>query len=78
VGWKRHAQSTTGSCGASPKKGAEEIRSFELSWKEIFLNYDELETKSKETKNKKNGSKNIAGTAYDTCHGGSKATSKWR
>jgi len=37
------------------KKGAEEIRSFELSGKEIFSNYDE--TKSKEEKNKKNGSK---------------------
>jgi len=38
------------------KKGAEEIRSFELSGKEIFSNYDD--TKSKEEKNKKNGSKN--------------------
>ena len=35
-------------------KGAEEIRSFELSEKEIF--YDHDETKSKEEKNKKNGS----------------------
>jgi len=34
------------------KKGAEEIRSFELSGKEIFSNYDEM--KSKEEKNKKN------------------------
>ena len=40
------------------KKGAEEIRSFELSRKEIFSNYDE--TKSKEQKNKKNGSKKKA------------------
>ena len=40
------------------KKGAEEIRSFELSGKEIFFNYNE--TKSKEEKNKKNGSKNKA------------------
>jgi len=40
------------------KKGAEEIRSFELSRKEIFSNYDE--TKSKEEKNKKNGSKKKA------------------
>jgi len=39
------------------KKRAEEIRSFELSGKEIFSNYDE--TKSKEEKNKKNGSKKI-------------------
>jgi len=31
------------------KKGAEEIRSFELSRKEIFSNYDE--TKSKEGRN---------------------------
>jgi len=40
------------------KKGAEEIRSFELSGKEIFSNYDE--TKSKEEKHKKNGSKKKA------------------
>ena len=40
------------------KKGAEEIHSFELSGKEIFSNYDE--TKSKEQKNKKNGSKKKA------------------
>ena len=40
------------------KKGAEEIRSFELSGKEIFSNYDE--TKSKEEKNKKSGSKKKA------------------
>ena len=40
------------------KKGAEEIRPFELSGKEIFSNYDE--TKSKEEKNKKNGSKKKA------------------
>jgi len=37
------------------KKGTDEIRSFELSGKEIFSNYDE--TKSKEEKDKKNGSK---------------------
>ena len=40
------------------KKGAEEIRSFELSGKEIFSNYDE--TESKEEKNKKSGSKKKA------------------
>ena len=58
------------------KKGAEEIRSFELSGKEIFPNHDE--TKSKEKKNQKTGAKrrHITGRAYDTGHGGSKATSK--
>jgi len=40
------------------KKGAEEIRPFELSGKEIFSNYDE--TKSKEETNKKNRSKKKA------------------
>ena len=40
------------------KKGAEEICSFDLSGKEIFSNYDE--TKSKEEKNQKNGSKKKA------------------
>jgi len=39
-------------------KRLEEIRSFKLSGKEIFSNYDE--TKSKEEKNKKNGSKKKA------------------
>jgi len=40
------------------KQGAEEIRSFELSGKEIFSNYDE--TKSKELKEKKYESKKSA------------------
>jgi len=40
------------------KKGAEEICPFELSEKQTFSNYDE--TKSKEKKNKKNGSKKKA------------------
>jgi len=59
------------------KKGAEEIRAFELSGKEIFFNYDE--TKSKEEKNKRLGAKrrHVAGRAYDTGRGGSKA-SKWQ
>jgi len=58
TGWKRQALCTTRSCGASQKKGAEEIHSFQLSAKEIFFNYDE--TKLKEKKNKKNGSKKKA------------------
>jgi len=57
------------------KKGAEEIRSFELSGKEIFSNYDE--TKSKEEKNKKNGSQKKAHRGQSV-RGGSKATSKWQ
>jgi len=40
------------------KKVVEEIRSFELSGKEIFSNYDE--TKSKEEGYKKNGNKKNA------------------
>jgi len=40
------------------KKGAEEIHSFELSGKGIFFKYDE--TKWKEEKNKKNGSRKKA------------------
>ena len=40
------------------KEGAEDIRSFELSGKEIFLNFDG--TKSKEEKNKKNRSQKKA------------------
>ena len=41
------------------KKGAEEIRSFELNGKEICSNYDETESKE-ETENKKNGSEKKA------------------
>ena len=62
-----------------PKKGAEEIRAFELSGKKIFSNC--YETKSKEEKNKKNGIKkkaHRAGRAYNTGHVGSKATSEWQ
>jgi len=40
------------------KEGAEDIRSFELSGKEIFLNFDG--TKSKEEKNKENRSQKKA------------------
>ena len=40
------------------KKGSEEIRTFELSGKEIFFNYDE--TKSEEERNKRKGSKKKA------------------
>jgi len=62
------------------KNWAEEIRAFELNGKEIFFNYDEA--KSKEEKNKKNGSKKRAHhrgqRAYDTGRGGNKATSKWQ
>jgi len=54
VGWSRS------------KKGAEEIRSFELSGKEIFSNYDE--TKSKEEKNKKNGGKKKAHRGQSVRH----------
>jgi len=48
------------------KKGAEEIRSFELSGKEIFLNSDK--TKSKEDQNKKNGSKQKAHRGQSVRH----------
>jgi len=58
VRWKRQARHMTGSCGENLEEGAEEIRSFEFSRKEIFSNYDE--TKSKEMKRKKNGSKKSA------------------
>ena len=57
------------------KKRSAEICSFELSGKEIFSNYDE--TKSKEEKNKKNGSQKKAHRGQSV-RGGSKATSKWQ
>jgi len=50
-GGKRPARCTTGSCGASQKKGRRKSAHFELSRKEIFSNYDE--TKSKEEKRSK-------------------------
>jgi len=37
---------------SKPKKGVEEIRSFELSGKEIFFNYDETQSKDSEEKKK--------------------------
>ena len=60
------------------KKGAEEIRSFELSGKEISSNYDETKWKRKRTKRTGAKRRHIAGRAYDTGHVGSKATSKWQ
>jgi len=57
-------------------KGLEEIRSFELSGKEIFSNYDE--TKSKEEKNKRKGSKKKAHRGVSVRYGRYKATSKWQ
>jgi len=50
VGW----QATSSVVGCNSKKGAEEIRSFELSGQQIFFDYDEM--KSKEAKKKQNGS----------------------
>jgi len=57
------------------KKGAEEIRPFELSGKEIFCDYDK--TKSEEVKRKRNGAKkmHIEDRVHETNHGGIKATS---
>jgi len=60
------------------KTGAEEIRSFELSRKEIFFNYDETKSKRKRTKRTGAKRRHFAGRAYDIGHGGSKATTKWQ
>ena len=48
------------------KLRAKEIRSFELSRKEIFFKYDE--TKSKDEKDKKNGSKKKAHRGQSVRH----------
>jgi len=78
VVWMKQAQCTTGSCSISQNKGRgnPEIRSCKLNGKEIF--FDCEETKLKEEKNKRLKAKrmHITGRAYDTGHGGSKATSK--
>ena len=58
------------------KKEAEEIRSFELSGKKFFFNYDETKSKRRRTKRRGVKRRHIAGRAFDTGHGGSKATSK--
>jgi len=60
------------------KKGAEEIRSFDLSVKEISSNYDETELKEARRKKTEANRIDIAGRAYDTGHDGSKSTSKWQ
>jgi len=58
VGWKSPARCTTGSCCASQKKGRRKSALLSSAGKEFFSNYDK--TKSKEDKNKKNGSKKTA------------------
>ena len=60
------------------KKGAEEIRSFDFSGKEIFSNYEKRNRMRKRTKRTGAKRRHIAGRAYDTGRGGSKATSKWQ
>ena len=59
------------------KKVAEEIRSLELNGKEIFFKYDITTSKGEKTKRTGAKRRHIAGRAYDTGHGGRKATSKW-
>ena len=60
------------------KNGAEEIRSFELSGKEIFSNYDNNEIergKEQKEREQKEGTSRAKRTIQIHC--GSKATSKW-
>jgi len=57
------------------KKGGEEICSFELSGKEISLIMMKRNRKRKRTKTGEKR-RHIAGRAYDTGRGGSKAASK--
>jgi len=60
------------------KKGAREIRSFELSGKEIVSTMMKRNRKMRRTKRTGTKRMYIAGRVYDTGHSGSKATSKWQ
>ena len=57
------------------KKGAQEIRSFELSGNKIMMKRNQKRRRTRRTEAKR---RNIAGRVYDTGHGRSKATSKLR
>ena len=60
------------------KKGAEEIRPFEISGKKSSLSMMKRNRKRKRTTRTGEKRGHIAGRAYDTEHGGSKTTSKWQ
>ena len=64
------------------KKGAEEIRSFELNGQENDKKSSLIMVKQNQKTRRTNRTganrKHIAGRAYDTGHVGSKATSKWQ
>jgi len=58
------------------KKGDEEIRSFELSRKDFFSNYDETNSKVVETKKNRSKKVHVTSRSYFTGHGGSKASKR--
>jgi len=61
------------------KKRSEEIFSFEKqAGKKSFLNMMKRNRKRKRTKRTGAKRRHVAGRAYDTGRGGSKATSKWQ
>jgi len=73
---KRQARCTTGSCGATQKKGPRKSTHLSSAGKKSSLTM--MKRNRKRQREKRSGAKimHIASRAYDTGHGGSKATSK--
>ena len=78
VGWKSRARCTTGSCGASHKKGRRKSARLSSAGKKSSLTMMKSNRNRKRTKTTGAKRRHIAGRAYDTGHGGSKATSTWQ
>jgi len=76
VGWRRQARCTTGSCGASQNEGRKKSAHLSSAGKKSYLIMMKRNRKTKKTKRTGAKRRHIAGRAYDTGHGGSKATSK--
>jgi len=77
VGWKRQARCTTGSFGADQKMGRRKSAHLSSARKKSSLSMMKRNRKIRRTKRTGAKRRHIAGRAYNTGHGGSKATSKW-
>ena len=72
------ARCTTGSCGASRKKGRRKSAHLSSAGKKSSLTMMKRNRKRKRTKRTGAKRRHIVGRAYDTGHCGSKVTSKWQ
>jgi len=77
-GWKRQARCTTGSCGAGQEKGRRKSADLSPAGKKSPQTMMKRNGKSRRTERTGAKRRHIAGRAYNTGHGGSKATSKWQ